>query len=145
MIINLIYRQIKFQNKSSGSGIKRVAAEEVLEIEDLSTKQFKPNENPKTATNLGLATFAKPAPKKPILSNKASLANLVKRKTPATSTSTDSAHATSVSNNSSNASNSSAPSASIQSSNTAVTTSNKPNALSLLGSYNDSDSNDSDD
>lgn len=134
--------------------MKRVAEEEVLEIEDLSKKQFKPSEPKKPNEPLGLQ-FKRPAAAKSI-GIRASMANLVKRKTPSTATTTLS-DSTSVSNatdsngQAMNARADNAPAtsqaakiASASASTAPILTTNKPNALALLGSYADSDSNESD-
>lgn len=127
----------------TGTGVKRVAEEEVLEIEDLSKKQFKPNE-PKNTINQTALTFKKPAVTKS-LGIKASMANLVKRKAPptATTTTSDSANAGTATTSNIQATPPTAT-ASASASTTPILTTNKPNALALLGGYNDSDSNDSD-
>lgn len=100
-----------------------MAEEEIIEVEDLARRKFKSiEEKPKeVATN---SIFKKPTTTKVGSTSKSSLANLVKRKVPASATETK---------NTSSASNSNQP-----------TDMSQPisSALSLLSGYDDSDESD---
>lgn len=148
-----IFRQLKFHKSSSG-GAKRVAEEEILEIEDFATKRTTPlssAEQKPAQSTLSIGTFKKPANARTGLSQKSSLANLVRRKPTNTTTSTSSS-TNSISEtvtaakpptndtNPNDTNNSTKPSASTS---IAAPATNKPNALSLLSGYDCSDSDES--
>lgn len=126
------YRQVKFKTPASSGGVKRVAEEEILEVEDLAKKPHKSDEIEVKSASKPPVNICKSAPTAKIgLSSKATLANLVRRKPASTTISTPV----------------NTVAAATQSS---TTTASKPatsnsNALSLLSGYdNDSDSNESD-
>lgn len=133
ILIDYHCRQVKFQNSVPiSSATKRVAEEEIIEVEDLAKRQYKQNENNDQPSGSTVHTFKKPQISKPNTATKSSLVksslvNLVKRKTPtATQVSTP---------------NTSQPKEPIK---VAVTQPTTANALSLLSGYDDSDSNESD-
>lgn len=77
---------MKFQSSScTSSGIKRVAEEEIIEVEDLAKKQYKPNENndkPSASVPSGNSvshSFKKPQTNKPISATKSSIIMGIKR------------------------------------------------------------------
>lgn len=146
-------RQVKFQSTSNG-GVKRVAEEEIVEVEDLAAKQQKTvfSDAAKKGSTLTIGSFKKPQPNRSALSQKSVLANLVKRKpnstTTSASTSTSSTaeithKATTESATSSSGSTTQAkPSTTPAPAPTAVV-SNSTNGLSLLSGYDCSDSDES--
>lgn len=134
--IFIIHRQVKFKSSSSGAGTKRVAEEEIIEVEDLAKKQTKLNEIESKKVDI----FKKPALSKKSLGIKSSLANLVRRKEPCTSTSTSSTSLT-VDNSKSEGQNKTiletmnVPAKLNPALNQPTTA--KTNALSLLSGYDD--------
>lgn len=164
------FRKIKFHG-SSATGTKRVAEEEIIEVEDLAVKKHKPNnDSDKRSNQFTAGTFKKPQVSKIGLNQKSALANLVKRKTPATATTatvtatttttasaTATATATALSTARATATATATVAAPSRNSQTSESTSSKPapkpstqtapsapNALSLLSGYdNYSDSDES--
>lgn len=148
------FRQIKFHG-SSATGTKRVAEEEIIEVEDLAVKKHKPNnDSDKRSNQFTAGTFKKPQVSKIGLNQKSALANLVKRKTPATATT---ATVTATTTTTATATATATVAAPSRNSQTSESTSSKPapkpstqtapsapNALSLLSGYdNYSDSDES--
>lgn len=135
----LHFRQVKFHSGSAGSsGLKRVAEEEIIEVEDLAAKQSKPSiDTEKKSTQFSIGSFKKPQTNRIGLGPKSSLANLVKRK-PITSTST--ATSATATNNASVAAtatvaNKPSPSPTSAPLQPAAKAASTTNALSLLGGY----------
>lgn len=148
------FRKIKFHG-SSATGTKRVAEEEIIEVEDLAVKKHKPNnDSDKRSNQFTAGTFKKPQVSKIGLNQKSALANLVKRKTPATATT---ATVTATTTTTATATATATVAAPSRNSQTSESTSSKPapkpstqtalsapNALSLLSGYdNYSDSDES--
>lgn len=73
------FRQVKFHNSSASNAKKRIAEEEIVEVEDLASKQAKVNQ----PTSSG---FKKPQNIRNGLNSKLLLSNLVRRKPAASST-----------------------------------------------------------
>lgn len=131
--------------RSSSIGPKRVAEEEIIEVEDLAAKQQKLDQSANKKVNqLSIGTFKKPQVNRNGPGQKSALANLVKRKTATTATSTTSGPCTSTTSENSTKDDAV----------TSTTTGEKPsaskpatsttNALSLLSGYdNSTDSDDS--
>ncbi|XP_055318782.1 splicing factor YJU2 [Sitodiplosis mosellana] len=122
-------KQVKFHG-SGGSVVKRVAEEQIIEVEDLAAKQSKPTiDTEKKSSQFSLGTFKKPQTSRIGFGQKSSLANLVKRKsvTPtSTTTSVTVTKNTSVSTTEAVVDKPSPPPAKVTST---------TNALSLLGGY----------
>lgn len=148
LILSCIFRQVKFQGAKT-AGPKRVAEEVIIEVEDLaaSAKQQKLDESAASTTKpmgnqSAIGTFKKPQTNRNGFSQKSSLANLIKRKTPTTATATATT-ATTVITETPDSTNST-----VTASNTSTAAkppTNTTNALSLLSGYdNYSDSDDSD-
>lgn len=144
-VYHIYFRQVKFQGAKT-SGPKRVAEEVILEVEDLaaSAKHQKLDDSVSTAKPIlnqtSIGTFKKPQTNRNGFSQKSSLANLVKRKTTATTTAT----ATTTTPTSETSTKTNSTSTETTSS---TSTASKPttNALSLLSGYdNNTDSDDSD-
>lgn len=128
---------MKFQSTGSTSGgTKRVAEEEIIEVEDLAKRQFKPNASNDKSTVPPLNAFKKPQNNKPSSSGKSSLVNLVKRKV-TNSTTSSTVTLPSKSNTESSASK-------VTAQTSTPVSQPSTNALSLLSGYDDSDSNESD-
>lgn len=125
---------MKFHSGAGGVGVKRVAEEEIIEVEDLGAKQPKSSkESEKRSGQLSIGSFKKPVG----LGQKFSLANLVKRKTTSASSISSSSFGTST-DATNTETNVNKPTNSVSSSQPAPS---KPNALSLLSGYdNTSDS-----
>lgn len=131
--------------RSSSIGPKRVAEEEIIEVEDLAAKKQKLDQSANKKVNqLSIGTFKKPQVNRNGPGQKSALANLVKRKTTPTATSTTSGPCTSTTSENSTKDDAV----------TSTTTGEKPsaskpatsttNALSLLSGYdNSTDSDDS--
>lgn len=137
------FRQVKFHGSSLG-GVKRVAEEEIIEVEDLAAKQSKPNflvendKKPSQPSSIGL--FRKPQTVRPGLGAKSSLAYLVKRKpVAATSTTTSAAATNNINVSTMETTTKKTPSLSTQ---PATSTTN---ALSLLGGYDSNSDSDASD
>lgn len=108
-----------------------MAEEEIIEVEDLSSRKFKSiEEKPKEVATSSI--FKKPPATKVGSTSKSSLANLVKRKVPASATETKNT-STTVTQSTSSASNSNQLTAVSQPTSS---------ALSLLSGYDDSDESD---
>lgn len=142
-----ICRQVKFHGSTVG-GTKRVAEEEIIEVEDLAAKQAKPSiETSKTQSQLsiGLGTFKRPQTTRPALGAKSLLANLVKRKPIATISTTTSLTASTDTNVSTTetSTNKSLPAPSKPA--IAVAGASTTNALSLLGGYDSNSDSDASD
>lgn len=150
-----IFRQLKFHNIGTG-GAKRVTEEEIIEIEDFATKRTKPftsAEQKPTQSTLSVGSFKKPVTVRMGLSQKSSLANLVKRKSTTTTTSAslnanpvripESISAAKSPTNDTNSIDTSNPSKPSASPSPAALVQSKPNALSLLSGYVCSDSDES--
>lgn len=89
------FRQVKFHGSGGSSGLKRVAEEEIIEVEDLAAKQTKPSiETDKKSSQFSMGSFKKPQTNRIGLGQKSSLANLVKRKPIAPTSTATSATAT---------------------------------------------------
>lgn len=136
-----MWRQVKF--RSSNSGPKRVAEEEIIEVEDLSGKLRKVDDtSDRIESRLSIGTFKKPQINRS--GQKSTLANLVKRKTTATATATTTSTATVTSkptNNGETTSSAIPPSVNLIA---PKPISNTSNGLSLLSGYdNNTDSDDS--
>lgn len=123
---------MKFRSASSGS--KRVAEEEIIEVEDLGSKQPKLNESAnKTVSQSAIGTFKKPQINRGGFGQKSSLANLVKRKSTSTATATSGASSTTASGSSTKNDTTSSTVAVKPSVDKPATSST--NALSLLSGY----------
>lgn len=149
MYVLFPYRNIKFHNNT---GTKRVASEEIIEVDDLSAKKAnnsvfsvsstinaKQNASSSSATTSSILShkFLKPQISIGSLSNnKNSLKNLVKRKT-ATKIETNTAAHTSETATISTTPDDQPQTTSIQ--NESKTVAPKSNALSLLCGYDDED------
>lgn len=127
-----------------------MAEEVIIEVEDLaaSAKQQKLDDTTSTAkptvNQSAIGTFKKPQTNRNGFSQKSSLANLVKRKTPGVATSTATATATTPTATSET---STKPIATSTDTASSTSTTSKPttNALSLLSGYdNNTDSDESD-
>lgn len=121
--------------RSSNSGPKRVAVEEIIEVEDLAAKQQKLNDSANnTEIEPKIGSFKKPQINRSGFVTKSSLANLVKRK-PQTQTATSaSGPSTSTTSGSSTKTDES----------TSKPSASATNALSLLSGYdNNTDSDES--
>lgn len=141
---NFVFRQVKFRGSSSGT--KRVAEEEIIEVEDLSAKQQKVDDTTsKTGSQLTIGTFKKPQINRNALGQKSSLANLVKRKTPSTATSTSTFLTSGTTKTATAAATTTSSIETVSKSPAAPkSASSTPNALSLLSGYdNNTDSDDS--
>lgn len=161
------FRQVKFHGQSNSGGTKRVASEEIIEIEDLS-KRSRDGDNESTSVSNtgargGIHALAKPQSsdeitRKPTESKFAkpmsisvgamsngrnAMKNLVKRKTAETVTSTSTNSSTTVEvSSSSNNSTSGRESAENSAKATSASTNSKPmpSGLSLLAGYDDNSS-----
>lgn len=148
------FRQVKFQGAKT-SGSKRVAEEVILEVEDLAASAEKQQKFDDSVTAVkpivnqtAIGTFKKPQTSRNGFSQKSLMANLVKRKTPATATVTATTTTTEPAMPATATSENTTKTSSTRTETTSSTsTVAKPttNALSLLSSYdNNTDSDDSD-
>lgn len=166
IIITLIFRHMKFHNRPTTSGTKRVASEEIIEIEDLAKRSFKKddegdateraeviNNSKKISGNdsnasakLGIAIKNVKPPSSTSISvgglssSRNLMKNLVKKK-PAETVTSSTLNSVGVSESSTNTTENNKSLATS----TNINSNSSGNALSLLAGYDDdSDSNNSD-